>query len=128
MIEKITKGVKISVKTKFNGATYRDHKLHYVFAYFITIKNNSQETIQLTHRFWKIYDALNKTEVVSGEGVVGQSPVLLPNDEYSYSSGCLLQSGIGAMNGYYTMCNTTSLAQFKVYVPTFQLATTLLSN
>ncbi|EAQ40695.1 MULTISPECIES: Co2+/Mg2+ efflux protein ApaG [unclassified Polaribacter] len=128
MIEQVTKGIRISVKTKFNGTSYRNNRLYYVFAYFITIENHSLETVQLTDRFWKIYDSLNKTEIVEGEGVVGQSPVLQPNDHYSYSSGCFLESNIGAMNGYYKMINTNTLEEFKVYIPTFQLATTILSN
>jgi ApaG protein len=128
MVEQITKGVKISVKTKFNGTSYRNNKLFYVFAYFVTIENNSAQTLQLTDRFWKIYDSLNKTEIVKGEGVVGQTPTLKPNDVYSYSSGCFLESNIGAMKGYYSMTNTTSLENFKVLIPTFQLITPILSN
>lgn len=128
MVEQITKGVKISVKTKFNGTSYRNNKLFYVFAYFITIENNSTQTVQLTDRFWKIYDSLNKTEIVEGEGVVGQTPTLKPNDVYSYSSGCFLESNIGAMKGYYSMTNSNSLEQFKVGIPTFQLITPILSN
>jgi ApaG protein len=128
MVEQITKGIKISVRTKFNGTSYRNNRLYYVFAYFVTIENHSSDTVQLTDRFWKIYDSMNKTEIVEGEGVVGQSPVLKPNDEYSYSSGCFLESNIGAMTGYYTMTNLDNSEFFKVRIPTFQLATTILSN
>lgn len=128
MVQQITKGIKIAVKTKFNGVSYRDNTLYYVFAYFITIENNSPKTVQLTSRFWIIYDSLNKTEVVAGKGVVGQTPVLRPKEHYSYSSGCFLSSSIGAMNGYFTMLNTNTLEEFKVPIPTFQLAAPLLSN
>jgi ApaG protein len=128
MIEQITKGIKISVKTKFNGTSYRNNRLYYVFAYFITIENNSLNTVQLTDRFWRIFDSLNKTEIVEGEGVVGQSPILKPNDQYSYSSGCFLESTIGAMTGYYKMTNIDTLENFKVHIPTFQLTTNILSN
>lgn len=128
MVEQITKGIKISVKTKFNGTSYRNNRLYYVFAYFITIENHSSHTVQLTDRFWKIYDSMNKTEIVEGEGVVGQLPILKPNDEYSYSSGCFLESNIGAMTGYYQMTDLDNLEYFKVKIPTFQLVTTILSN
>ncbi len=128
MIEQVTKGIKISVRTKFNGTSYRNNKLYYVFVYFITIENNSPETVQLTDRFWKIFDSLNKTEIVEGEGVVGQSPILKPNSQYSYSSGCFLESNVGAMKGYYKMINTNNLEEFKVFIPTFQLVSNILSN
>ena len=128
MVPQITKGIKISVKTKYNGTSYRNNRLYYTFVYFITIENKSSETLQLTDRFWKIFDSLNTTELVKGEGVVGQTPILKPNDNYTYSSGCFLESTMGAMKGYYTMKNIETLEEFKVYIPTFQLATPVLSN
>lgn len=128
MVQQITKGIKISVKTKYNGVSYRNNRLYYVFAYFITIENKSLDTVKLTNRFWKIFDSLNKTEIVNGEGVIGQTPILKPNDNYSYSSGCFLESNIGAMKGYYTMQNAENYKEFKVIIPTFQLATPTTSN
>jgi ApaG protein len=128
MVEQITKGIKIIVETKFNGTSVRNNRLYYTFAYFITIENNSEQTIQLTDRFWQIFDSLNKTEVVEGEGIVGQTPILKPNDTYSYSSGCFLESNVGSMKGFYTMQNIETLERFKVIIPTFQLLTPVLSN
>lgn len=128
MIQQVTKGIKISVKTKYNGTSFRNNTLYYVFAYFITIENTSTETVKLTDRFWQIYDSLNRKEIVSGEGVVGQTPTLKPNDSYTYSSGCFLESNIGAMKGFYTMINLDTFEQFKVVIPTFQLTTPILSN
>lgn len=128
MVEQITKGIKISVRTKFNGTSYRNNKLYYVFAYFIKIQNNSENTVQLTTRFWKIFDSLNKTEFVEGPGVVGQTPTLRPNDIYTYNSGCFLESNLGAMKGFYKMKNIETLEEFKVIIPTFQLITPTTSN
>ncbi|WP_405609045.1 Co2+/Mg2+ efflux protein ApaG [Polaribacter sp. Asnod1-A03] len=128
MVYKITKGIKISVKTNYNGADYRNNRLYHTFSYVISIENKSSDTVKLTDRFWKIYDSLNSTEIVSGEGVVGQTPVLKPNDTYVYSSGCFLESNVGAMKGFYTMINTDTYQQFKVIIPTFQLTTLALLN
>ena len=128
MIYQITKGIKISVDTKYKGISQRDSKLYHIFSYTIRIENTSSETVKLTDRFWKIYDTLSPTEIVSGEGVVGQTPILKPTETYTYNSGCFLISNIGAMKGFYTMINLTTFEQFKVIIPTFQLATPLLSN
>jgi ApaG protein len=137
MIEQITQGIKISVKMKYQGIRLRpgtvisfihDNALYHTYAYFITIENKSSETVQLTTRFWEIFDALKNIEIIEGEGVVGQTPILEPNDNYSYSSGCYLESTTGAMKGYYTMRNCKTLEEFKVFIPTFQLTTPILSN
>ena len=68
---------------------YHNKHLFYAFSYFITIENKSEKTVQLLERFWTIFDSLNNTEIVEGEGVVGQTPVLEPQDTYKYKSGCL---------------------------------------
>ena len=56
---------------------YSHHHFFYAFSYSITIENNSDETVRLTNRHWKILDSLHKTQTVDGEGVVGQTPTLL---------------------------------------------------
>jgi ApaG protein len=128
MVEKITKGIKISVKTKYTGEIEHRAISNYVFDYFITIENQSDEIVQLTDRHWVIFDSLNNTEIVDGEGVVGQTPILNPGDNYTYKSSCVLASTIGAMKGFFRMKNLASTKQFKVIIPTFQLTTLVLSN
>ncbi|WP_299057003.1 Co2+/Mg2+ efflux protein ApaG [uncultured Polaribacter sp.] len=128
MIYQITKGIKISVVTNNKGVSFKDKTPFYVYSYAITIENNSSDTVKLTDRFWQIYDSLSATEIVSGEGVVGQTPVLAPNDSYTYTSGCFLASNIGAMKGFYTMINLDTFEQFKVVIPNFQLITPYLLN
>ncbi|MDB0040224.1 Co2+/Mg2+ efflux protein ApaG [Polaribacter sp.] len=128
METQITKGIKISVETTFKGTSLSNHTLYYAFSYAITIENKSNETVQLKDRYWEIFDSLNQIEVVAGEGVVGQSPILKPSEKYTYSSGCFLTSNMGAMRGFYSMTNQETLEQFKVMIPTFQLTNPLLLN
>ncbi|MEQ6123647.1 Co2+/Mg2+ efflux protein ApaG [Pseudotenacibaculum sp. MALMAid0570] len=128
MVQQITKGIKISVKAKYDGTLYRNYRLYHNFSYYITIENKSLETVQLTDRFWKIFDSLNTIETVEGEGVVGQTPILEPQDTYKYKSGCFLLSNIGAMSGFYTMVNTETQKSFDVTIPTFQLSTPISLN
>ncbi len=122
MVQQVTSGIKISVDTHFEGTFYKNYKIHFAFGYKVTIENQSKDSVQLSSRFWKIKDALNYTEIVEGEGVVGKKPVLLPGEKHIYSSGCLLSSPFGSMNGHYNMINFTSTKKFKVIIPSFKLS------
>ena len=122
MVSQITRGIKISVLTSFEGTYFKNYKIHFAFTYQITIENQSKDSVQLNSRHWEIYDALNYAETVDGEGVIGKKPVIKPGEAFSYSSGCLLSSPIGAMKGYFSMVNFTSTKSFKVLIPTFKLS------
>ncbi|MBT8310372.1 MAG: Co2+/Mg2+ efflux protein ApaG [Flavobacteriaceae bacterium] len=121
MVQQVTKGIKISVETTFEGTFYRNYKVQFAFGYKVTIENQSKDSVQLNSRHWKIYDALNKIEMVDGEGVIGKKPVLKPGESHTYNSGCLLTSPFGAMEGHYNMVNFSNTGKFKVAIPTFKL-------
>lgn len=122
MVQQVTKGIKISVITEYVGTYIKDRNLQYSFSYSISIENQSKDTIQLISRHWEIKDSLDHTTVVQGEGVIGQKPILLSGEKYSYSSGCLLQSPIGAMSGHYTLVNFLTMEKFHVPIPLFNLS------
>lgn len=122
MIQQVTSGIKISVETSFEGSFYKNQKMAFAFGYMITIENQSKDSVQLKSRFWKIKDALNKTEIVQGEGVIGKKPVLKPGESHTYNSGCLLTAPFGSMRGHYNMINFTSSKKFKVHIPSFKLS------
>ncbi|WP_194765750.1 Co2+/Mg2+ efflux protein ApaG [Tamlana sp. I1] len=122
MVQQVTKGIKISVKTTYEGSFYKNYKIHYAFGYTITIENQSKDSVQLYARHWEILDALNNIETVSGEGVIGKKPVLKPGESHTYTSGCLLTSPFGAMQGYYSMVNFTTTRKFQVAIPAFKLS------
>ncbi len=122
MVEQITKGIKISVQTFFDGVLYDHYQVKFAFGYRVTIENQSNDSVQLKSRFWKIKDALNKTEIIEGEGVIGKKPVIKPGQKHSYQSGCLLNTPFGSMSGHYNMVNFTSTRKFKVNIPSFKLS------
>ncbi len=122
MLQQVTRGIKITVRTSFQGTFYKNYKMHFAFGYKITIENNSKDSVQLTSRHWKIKDSLHRTEHVDGEGVIGKKPVLKPGDFYTYTSGCLLGSSFGCMSGTYTMVNFTTARHFAVAIPQFKLS------
>ncbi len=122
MVSQITRGIKISVLTSFEGTYFKNYKIHFAFTYHVSIENQSKDSVQLNLRHWEIYDALNNVEVVDGEGVIGKKPVIKPGENYTYSSGCLLSSPIGAMKGHFNMINFTTTKSFKVEIPAFKLS------
>lgn len=128
MVQLVTNGIKISVKTRYNGAIKQGANLFNAFSYFISIENKTLDTVQLLERFWEITDALNDKEYVEGEGVVGQKPVIEPNENYTYQSNCFLMASSGAMKGSFKMINITTNEYFEVIIPIFQLTTTPLLN
>ena len=122
MVQQVTRGIRISIETDFEGTFMKNYQLHFAFGYRITIENQSKESVQLTSRFWKIKDSLNITKTVEGEGVVGKKPVLKPGDSHTYKSGCLLSSPFGSMSGFFNMVSFTSTRRFRVAIPSFKLS------
>lgn len=75
----------------------------YVFSYTITISNNGDLPARLISRHWVITDANGKVQEVTGDGVVGEQPHLNPGEVFRYSSGAVLETPVGAMQGLYRM-------------------------
>jgi len=128
MVQSITNGIKISVKTRYNGAIQQGENEFNAFSYYISIENETTDTVQLLARYWEISDALNDKEYVEGEGVVGQKPIIPPNEFYTYKSNCFLLATTGSMKGSFKMINKSTKEYFEVIIPTFQLTTTPLLN
>jgi len=128
VIQQITKGVKISVEVKFEGGFLKDQIIHYSFMYFISIENKSKDIVQLLTRHWRILESTTYPQYVSGDGVVGEKPVIKPEGRHTYQSGCLITSSIGSMSGTYVMINFTTGQKFKVKVPSFKLCTPQILN
>ncbi|MFK7886613.1 MAG: Co2+/Mg2+ efflux protein ApaG [Gammaproteobacteria bacterium] len=75
----------------------------FVFGYTITIRNDGDIPAQLLTRHWVITDANGKVQEVRGDGVVGEQPYLQPGEGFRYSSGAILETSVGAMQGSYGM-------------------------
>lgn len=116
-----TQGVTVSVTTNYLPDYSSPGQEHYVFAYKIDIRNNSEYTVKLLRRHWFISDANGVVREVEGEGVVGQQPVLEPGESHQYVSGCNLKSGVGKMRGTYQMERVMDGSEFDVEIPEFTL-------
>lgn len=117
----ITKGIKISVEVFYQQKYSRPARNEYIFAYLITIENNSEYTVQLMRRHWFITDSNGIKRQVEGEGVIGEQPILEPGQQYQYTSGCHLNTEIGTMHGTYLMHRAVDNEDFKVDIPLFNM-------
>lgn len=128
MIQQVTRGIKITVDTDYNGSFLKDNVLQFAFAYQIEIENQSKSSVQLLTRHWKIIETMNKNQYVNGTGVKGKKPIINPGEVHKYKSGCLLSSAFGAMKGTYTMIDLSSTKILKVEIPLFRLSTLFVLN
>ncbi len=95
--------IRVQVSTNYVGNQSDPDSNRYVFAYTITISNHGDIAARLISRHWIITDANGKVQEVSGDGVVGEQPHLNPGEQYRYSSGTVLETPVGAMQGLYRM-------------------------
>jgi ApaG protein len=120
MYRAVTRQIEVTVKPAFMPERSATERGQYFWAYTIVITNNGKETVQLRTRHWIITDATGHRQVVRGEGVVGEQPVLAPGERYEYTSGVPLPTSSGIMTGRYQMV-TASGEPFEIDVPTFSL-------
>lgn len=128
MVTAITEGIKVSIEVNYQADFSNPSQQHFVFTYKATIENNSKSTVQLIRRRWEIFDAGQKHQLVEGEGVVGQQPVLEPDQSHEYVSGYNLKSGLGKMRGSYFMEKIVDGKVFEVKIPEFQLIADVFDN
>ena len=103
MSEAITRGVAITVRSFYVPERSDPARDYYFFAYRVRIANVGDETVQLISRHWIITDGEDHVEEVQGPGVVGEQPVLDPEQAFEYTSACPLQTRVGTMQGTYQM-------------------------
>jgi ApaG protein len=92
----------------------------FVWSYEISITNNSEEIIQLLHRYWRITDMHGRVEEINGVGVIGLQPLIKPGKRFTYTSFCQLLTPKGTMEGTYEIQNLDE-KRFKIEIPKFIL-------
>jgi ApaG protein len=110
----------INVATRYLDEQSEPEQDRYVFAYTIHIRNSGSVPAQLLGRHWVITDANGVVQEVTGEGVVGEQPWLKPGEDFSYTSGAVLQTNLGTMQGCYDMLADDG-TRFEALIPAFTL-------
>ncbi len=113
--------IRITVDTVYLPEQSEPAGERFVFAYTITIRNTGSVPARLLDRHWIITDANGKVQEVQGEGVVGEQPHILPGQQHRYSSGAVIETPVGTMEGTYGMRSDDG-ARFRAEIPRFRLA------
>lgn len=120
-----TKGLETSVliepTASYLPAQSKESHKQYAFGYTIRIHNRGNQPVQLMSRYWQITDANSGVTEIRGDGVIGEQPIIHPGQSHTYSSGAVLQTDGGTMNGSYRM-RTLDNTFFDVSIPLFILA------
>jgi ApaG protein len=115
--------IRVDVETSYLSDQSDPQEKRYVFSYTITIRNEGQQPAKLLSRHWLITDANGKIQEVRGDGVVGEQPHLKPGQGFRYSSGAVLETPVGAMQGSYQMLADdgerfdAAIAPFRLAIP-----------
>ncbi|MGF1738710.1 Co2+/Mg2+ efflux protein ApaG [Photobacterium satsumensis] len=123
MTTNMTPTIRCRVVTHYIEEQSEPDNQRYVFSYTITIANLGAGEAQLLSRRWLITDANGKKLVIEGEGVVGEQPTIAAHEEYTYTSGTIIETPLGVMEGHYVMVNengdefVAEISPFRLSVP-----------
>ena len=116
--------IKINSEVDFLENQSEPENNRFVFSYTIRISNRGKENITLLSRHWIITDDNNTVEEVTGDGVIGQQPEIAPGTTFSYTSGAIIKTQVGTMQGSYKMITANSI-KFDAQIKPFLLAAKL---
>lgn len=117
----IERNIRVEVETNYLEEQSDPKERRFVFSYTITIRNEGRVPAKLLTRHWVITDANGKVQEVRGDGVVGEQPHLKPGQGFRYSSGAVIETPVGAMQGSYQMIGDDG-ERFDASIPPFRLA------
>jgi ApaG protein len=113
--------IDIQVRTQYLPEQSDPAESRYAFSYTITITNQGSLTAKLLSRHWLISHSDQQQQEVRGDGVVGEQPVLSPGQSFSYTSGAVISTPVGSMQGSYQMIGEDG-HHFDAPIPVFTLA------
>ncbi len=116
-----THDIKITVLSEFQESVSVPDDDNYVYTYRVVIENQGTEIIQVLRRHWYMIDTNGLRQEVEGEGVVGEKPVIYPNQTYEYGSWCKLTAETGKMWGSYLVKKLSDNNVIHVQIPEFML-------
>jgi ApaG protein len=127
-VSAITHGIEVTVLPQYHEEMSKPSLNKFVHSYQVRITNHSGLDVQLKSRHWIITDANSKVRNVKGDGVIGQQPILEPEQSHQYKSWCPMSTPVGKMSGTYTMVRVVDNSEFEVEIPKFRLIANFKNN
>lgn len=120
--ESVTESIRVQAFPAYQTDHSSPDQNRFLYSYHIIIKNESDATVTLKNRCWKIINAEGDEHEVRGSGVVGETPTLKVGESYEYDSFSILDTPFGTMEGFYIFEREDG-DTVKVEVARFYLAT-----
>jgi len=120
MIQAVKRQIEVQVNPNYLEQQSLPEQQHYVFTYTVVIQNTGNVTVKLLSRHWIITNSDGYEEEVKGEGVVGEQPILAPGESFRYTSGAVLETPLGTMQGSYEFMDDRGVL-FATDIPLFRL-------
>jgi len=113
--------INVSVRSDYLSEQSEPDRHRYAFAYTVTIENLGSQPARLLERHWIITDSDGQVQEVRGQGVVGEQPRIAPGESFRYTSGAVIATPVGSMQGSYGMLAEDG-TRFEAPIAPFSLA------
>ena len=113
--------IQVTVITQYIESQSNPEASRFVFSYTILIENKGDIPAKLLSRHWIITDANNQVQEVKGKGVIGEQPYLRPEQSFQYTSGTMIETPVGSMQGTFQMIADDDY-HFDAVIEPFSLA------
>jgi ApaG protein len=124
---RVTDGFTVRVSVSHLPEQSEPLRQRWFWAYHIRIENHGDMTAQLISRHWEITDSRGGVNIVDGEGVIGEQPIIAPGESYDYVSGCPLNTPKGTMVGAFQMLGEDG-RWFDIEIPEFYMQAPLVTG
>jgi len=115
-----TMGIRVTVTPQYLADRSDPEQGAYAYSYTVDLENLGPHPVQLKNRHWKVFSKAVQIADIKGEGVIGEQPVINPNETFRYTSWTMIPDTIGSMKGTYTFLSETG-EFLDVEIPEFML-------
>jgi ApaG protein len=113
--------IDVSVVSRYLPEQSQPEQNRFAFAYTVTVSNKGELPAKLLSRHWVITDGDGRVQEVRGAGVIGQQPLIEAGASHTYSSGTVMTTQVGIMQGSYQMLAEDG-KRFDALIAPFRLA------